>query len=388
MKTVIHYKNDPYLGITETWIYEQIKNLKRYKPIVYCHSTQNLDIYPVSQIRSLGSRRKITTIRGFFDQVWNRFLRFYILSIYFLLKDKPNLVHAHYGISGYHFLLFKKIFKIPMITTFYGYDLSIPSRYPVWRKRYKKLFAQGDLFLVEGYHMKNCLIALGCPENKILIQHLGINLDMIKFLPRIVKKEEEIRILISASFREKKGIPYAIKAFAKVKTNNPGLRIKLTIIGGSDGSCESEKEKKTILKEIEECGLDDSIDLLGYQSYPVLINEIYKYHIFLAPSVSALNGDTEGGAPVSIIEASASGMPILSTKHCDIPEVVLDGQSGYLVPERDIDALAERLEHLVLNPCIWEEMGFKGRRHIESKYNVKIQVQTLEEIYDAISGVC
>ena len=97
---------------------------------------------------------------------------------------------------------------------------------------------------------------------------------------------------------------------------------------------------------------------------------MYKHHIFLSPSIHASNGDTEGGAPVAIIETSTSGMPIISTYHCDIPEVVIDEKSGYLMPERDVDALAERLEFLITNSGIWKQMGQKGREHIEENYNI------------------
>jgi len=158
----------------------------------------------------------------------------------------------------------------------------------------------------------------------------------------------------------------------------------LTIIGDSQGGTTGETEKKKILNIMQEYSLKDCVTMFGYQPYPVFLKELYRHHIFLHPSIHASNGDTEGGAPVSIIEASASGMPILSTTHCDIPEVVKDRESGYLVPERDIDALTERLEFLVFNPNLWNEMALNGRKHIEKNYDVKKQVQKLEEIYDKV----
>jgi len=302
-----------------------------------------------------------------------------------LIKDKPNLVHTHFGTSGYSFLKIKKLFGIPLITTFYGFDLSLlPNQHPEWKGKYKNLFRGGELFLTEGNHMKKCLVDLGCPEEKIIVQHLGIDLEAIKFVPRKLEKDEGIRILISASFREKKGISYAVEAFGKVKQSHPELRLKLTIIGDSGGSTTGEIEKKKILDIIKKYNLKDYVDMLGYQLYPVFLRELYKHHIFLHPSIHASDGDTEGGAPVSIIEASASGMPILSTMHCDIPEGVKNGESGYLVPERDIGALTERLEFLVYNPEIWAKMGKLGRGHIEKNYDTKKQVKKLEEIYSKI----
>ena len=383
MKTVIHYKADSYLPITETWIYGQIKNLKRYQPIVYALKKENLDIYPIEKIRTLELRDSLRDLNTFINRGWNKLFKFYPPYAFALIKDKPNLVHAHFGPSGYSFLRLKNIFRLPLITSFYGYDLSmLPLKNSEWRTRYKRLFREGDCFLVEGSHMKKCLMELGCPEEKIVVQHLGIDLDQIKFRPRTFKENGEIHVLIAGGFREKKGIPYAIEAFGRVKREHKN--VWLTIIGDSTTVPEEEEEKRKILAVINKYQLNNYIRIMGYQPYPVFLKELNRHHIFLSTSIHASDGDMEGGVPVSIIEASASGMPILSTIHCDIPEVVIDGENGYLVPEKDVDALAEKLEFLISRPDIWEQMGQKGRYHIEKEYNVTTQVQKLEKIYDEV----
>jgi len=384
MKTVIHYGGS-YLPITETWIYGQIKNLKRYQPIVYTLKTENLDIYPTEKIRSLELKDGLMNVTTFLNKGWNKVFGFYPPFALYLMRDKPNLIHTHFGPSGYNLLKLKSIFKFSLITSFYGYDLSkLPHQNSRWKSRYKKLFKEGDCFLVEGHYMKKCLTELGCPGEKITVQHLGIDLNQIKFVPRKPKKSGNTYVLIAGSFREKKGMPYAIAAFGKVKQAYPQLKLKLTIIGDSTGTLRNEKEKKKILDTIKKYELKDCVRMLGYQPYPVFLRELEKHHIFLSPSVHASDGDAEGGAPVSIIEASASGMPVLSTTHCDIPEVIIDKENGYLVPERDTDALVEKLEFLISNPDIWEQMGRKGREHIEKNYNITTQVQKLEEIYDMV----
>jgi len=383
MKAIVHFITGPYLPITETWIYGQINNLKRYKPIIYALETEHLDIYPWEEIRSLELKKGLRDIKTFFNKGWNKVFHFYPGFIFPLIKDKPHLIHAHFGPSGYNFLPLKRLFRLPLITTFYGLDVSLLPRHDVrWKVRYRELFKQGDCFLVEGSQMKKSLMGLGCPKRKIIVQHLGIDLERIKFRPREPSEDREIRVLVAGSFREKKGIPYAIKAFGKVRKKHKNLQ--LTIIGDSGGEPREEKEKQKILKAIDEYHLTNYVKMLGYQPHHAFLEELYKHHIFLSPSVHASNGDAEGGAPVSIIEASASGMSILSTTHCDIPEVVIDGESGYLVPERDIGALAERLEFVVYNPEKWEQMGKRGREHIEKNYDIITQVQRLEEIYDEV----
>lgn len=385
MKAVIHYGGS-YLPITQTWIYGQIKNLKRYQPIVYALRTENLDIYPTEKVRALESKGNLRSLFTIVNKGCNKLFKFYPYFIFTLRRDRPKLIHAHFGPSGYSFLRLKGIFKLPLITSFYGYDLSmLPHQGSRWKSRYKKLFREGDCFLVEGHYMEKCLVGLGCPGEKIIVQHLGVDLKQIRFIPREPERSGEIRVLIAGSFREKKGIPYGIEAFGRVRRAYPQLQLDLTIIGDSNGAPEEEKEKEKILTTIKKHRLNHCVRMMGYQPHSVFLREVERHHIFLSPSVHASNGDTEGGVPVSIIEASASGMPVLSTTHCDIPEVIIDKENGYLVPERDTDALVEKLGFLISNPDIWEQMGRNGREHIEKNYNITTQVQKLEETYDMVA---
>ena len=123
---------------------------------------------------------------------------------------------------------------------------------------------------------------------------------------------------------------------------------------------------------------------LGFLEYPAFIEEAKNHDLFLSHSIRGSDGETEGGVPVTFIEMSASGMPVLSTLHCDIPEVIRNNESGFLVPEKDVDALIDRLEYLVTHPEKWGEMGHAGRKHIEQEYDSKKQATKLEKIYDGL----
>ena len=149
----------------------------------------------------------------------------------------------------------------------------------------------------------------------------------------------------------------------------------VSLIHGVD----SFKLLKTINKEAKK---KDKIKFLGYLSYQEYMRVLEKCHILLAPSLTASDGDTEGGAPVVLLDAMASGMPVVSTLHADIPEVVVDGETGFLVPEKDVDALVEALEKMINAPSLWKKMGKKGRQRIEKEFNVNIQAERLERIYD------
>jgi colanic acid/amylovoran biosynthesis glycosyltransferase len=383
-KTVVHYKAGPFLPLTENWLHNQITRLNRYRPIVYCHNRQNIDLFPTPRIRSLGlkTRRYPWT---WFNNNFNDLFDFYPAFPFFLRQDRPDLVHAQFGPAGYGFLRLKRKFRLPMITSFYGYDVSmLPTRYPACLALYARLFESGELFLAEGPHMQGRLIELGCPEERILVQRLGIDLERIACVPRRVAEDEVFRVLVSAGFREKKGIPDAVAAFGQVQAGHPGLKMQLTIVGDSLGYPEMEAEKERIMRTIEEYRLGDQVNLMGFQPYPVFLAELYRHHVFLSPSITASDGDTEGGAPVSLIEATASGMPVLATSHCDIPQIIRDGENGFLVPEADVEGLAERLSFLAAHPENWEGMGRRGRRHVEEDFEAGRQGRLLEEAYDSV----
>jgi colanic acid/amylovoran biosynthesis glycosyltransferase len=382
VRKVLLFKTGPYLPVTENWIYGQISHLRRYKPMVYACNGQNLKLFPVERIRTtkFGDATQAPPVL--------RKLYFYAYFLFFLLTvDRPNVVHAHFGPSGQRFLVFERFIRVPLITSFYGYDVNqLTRKHPTWLKKYEHLFQKGDAFLVEGPYMKKSLIALGCPMEKVIVHHLGVDLERLAFLPRTIGESRTVRILMAASFREKKGIPYGVEAFGRFKESNREIDATLTIIGDSSGREDEEAQKRLVLRALDKYNLHGTVQMLGYQPHDVFIKELYRHHIFMAPSIVSSDWDSEGGAPVSVIEASASGMPVISTHHCDIPEVVLDGKSGFLVPERDAVSLAGRLEFLALNRGVWREMGHEGRQHIERDFDTRKQVRLLEEIYDTFSG--
>ena len=124
--------------------------------------------------------------------------------------------------------------------------------------------------------------------------------------------------------------------------------------------------------------------VLGYQPHDTLFEEALKHHVFLSPSVHSSDGDTEGGAPVALIDLSATGMPVVSTVHCDIPNVILDEQSGLLAAERDVEGLVDRLKWLIDHPERWEAMALAGRQHIEAEFDAAAQGRRLAEHYQRL----
>ena len=160
--------------------------------------------------------------------------------------------------------------------------------------------------------------------------------------------------------------------------------MNVTIIGDSNGTKAAEQEKKKIFDIVNKYKLQPYIRFLGYQPHSVLIKEAYKHHVFLTPSVTSSDGDTEGGAPVTILEMMATGMPVISTTHCDIPQIITHGETGLLAEERDVEGLVTNLQWLLDNYEQWALMTGKGRQHIETNFDASTQAHKLAEIYQQV----
>jgi len=269
--------------------------------------------------------------------------------------------------------------KVPLITSFYGYDAyRLPVERGWWKARYKTLFRLGTCFLVEGPAMRAKLIELGCPGEKVVVHHIGIRLGDYAFRPR--EQAGEVRLLAAGRFIEKKGFPFAIELVARLRKSS-GRRITLTIVGDSDANGSLTAEKRKILRAIERFGLKDSVRMTGFVTQERLIQEIYEHHILLVPSVHTDDGDAEGGFPVVITEAMATGMPVMAFDHCDIPYVVKDGITGYIAKEKDIDALFDRSAYLIAHPELWVNMGGEARKTVERGYDISVTNKELADIY-------
>ncbi|MGE5620955.1 MAG: glycosyltransferase [archaeon] len=289
----------------------------------------------------------------------------------------PSLIHAHMGYEAARWLKFVKRFNIPLITTFYGLDISQLGRVPKWRRRYQDLFEYGVTFLAEGSHLKKQLVDLGCPSDKVIVQHLGVNVEA--YIPKKIELNNRKRIVLQVStFREKKGIEYSLEAIAIARESYPDILFRL--IGKGDNQ-EADNRIKRIIHKLH---LENNVELMGALPYGRTIEEMSNCDIFIHPSVTASNGDNEGGAPVGVIEASALGLPVVATFHADIPEVILNNKTGYLVEERNSEALALKILQLLNSPEKMKEFGESGRSHILRNYNLSIQINKLTKIYENV----
>lgn len=380
--TVVVQSASVWLPQTQTWMYNQTKYLPEdIESHIVCEKTENLDQFCLPNIHVIPENSLLNQY-GCSGLKWAKPLARLFWLWMMCWKIKPDIVHSHFGTTGWFDSLVVRLTRAKHVVTFYGLDVNmVPKQDPRWLGRYKSLFKSADMFLCEGPHMAQCLINMGCPQDKVKVQHLGVEVDKIPFKPRKWRPGEPLRVLIAATFREKKGIPYALEVLGQLQNE---ADIEITIIGDATTEPRSQTEKQKILQVIENYGLQSKIRMLGFQPHLVLMKEAYKHHIFLSPSVTAADGDTEGGAPVSIIEMAATGMPVVSTKHCDIPEVIRYGIEDWLVDEKDADGLVKKLRWLVQNYNKWLPMLKAGRKHIEQEFNVALQGVRLAQKYKSL----
>ncbi|MEN8169040.1 MAG: glycosyltransferase [Pseudomonadota bacterium] len=372
-----------WLPQTQTWMYNQVKLLQELgvDAHVVCDRTENLEQFAVDNIHSFENEPR-------FWQFWDKGLRKLRIRRHqnFLVetakKTNVKIIHSHFGNVGWFNLGAVRKLNAKHVVTFYGMDVNkLPLQDPAWYGRYRELFHEVDLVLCEGSHMARCVVELGCPSHKVKVQHLGVDVDNIPFQPRQWKTGEPLQVLISASFREKKGITYAIEALVIVAREH---QVQLTIIGDAGSEPDSQKEKMRILEALKYSGLNENTRLLGYQTHQTMLLEASNHHLFLHPSITAQDGDTEGGAPVVIIEMLANGMPVVATTHCDIPEVMGPALEHLLAPERDAVGLAKCIQILLNDPGGWSRLSDEGRKHVEKGYHWKRQAERLIEHYTEI----
>jgi len=332
---------------------------------VVCDRLSEPELFPVPHLSALSSRGRTRF-------VWDKGLRRLGLRRHsgFLLectRRGADVLHSHFGPTGWADVPVARRARAKHVVTFYGYDAQrVPRENGRWLDRYEELFTCVDRVLCEGPYLAKTVIGLGCPPDRVRVHHLGVRVADLPYVPRTYETGP-LRVLIASSFREKKGIPYAIDALGRLARD---VQLEVTIVGDTDGTFEGDREKARIRQAVERNGIEHSIRFRGFLTHDGLVDEAYRNHVCIAPSVEAADGDSEGGAPMILVLFAATGMPVVSTRHCDIPHVLLDG-AHLLAEERDVAGLVARLGWLLENP--WSDFLARLRRRMEEEYDSERQ---------------
>ena len=362
-----HYISN-FLPLTEIWVYNQIKYLVEYKPTVLTRTTNNSELFPINKLYSLKERGNLFYLLNVAISKLINFIPFFYSAC---KTENANILHIHFGYNGIKFLKLKRVLKIPMICSFYGTDaFKFPLQKKSNLKKLQNLFSHADAVLVLGPFMKKSLIDLGCPANKIIIHHLGIETQKIEFKERNISENRPLKFLLASSFVEKKGIDICLKALAKI---NHKLDFKIEIIG--DGILRSQ-----INALIDQLNLRNKVTLHGYQTYEFMLNLAYSCDAFLQASKTSSQNDKEG-TPMVFVDMMATGLPVISTNHSDIPEIIDDGISGFLAEENNIDSFADKILEFVNSKDRISGISINSREKVELEFSAIEQAKKLEKIY-------
>jgi len=282
-----------------------------------------------------------------------------------------DVLHCHFGPFGLRGMFLRDVAALSgkLVITFHGADLTKDIR-AFGPELYRRLFKSGDLFLPISEFWEQRLKELGCPSQKIKVHRMGIDCKEFAFSQREIGTEVT-RLVSVCRLVEKKGIEYAIRAVAAVVRT--GRAVQYDIIG--DGPL-----RPHLSKLVEQLAMSSFVTIHGSKRKPEVVAMLMSSHMLLAPSVTAANGDQEG-IPVALMEAMATGLPVVSTWHSGIPELVSDGESGFLVEERDVGSLEERLIYLLDHPDIRARMGQRGRMFVEAQFEIDKLNDRLVEIF-------
>jgi colanic acid/amylovoran biosynthesis glycosyltransferase len=280
-----------------------------------------------------------------------------------------DVIHAHFGPVANNLLFARDVWQAPLVVTFHGYDYCTVPR-EKGRDVYDRLFQHADLFTIHSEYGRKRLLELGCPVEKLCRLHVGIDLTEIRYRARKLMPGEKVRILTVARLVPIKGISCAIEAIAQLRDR--GMAVCYDVVG--DGP-----ERSNLEQHIRRLGLERIVKLHGFQESNTVTQMLDDAHIFLLPSID-LDGDQEG-TPVSLMEAQAAGLPVVASSTGGIPEVVRDGITGQLFPERNVAALVETLFDLIQHSERWPEIGAQGREHVERNFDLKTLSHELVAIY-------
>jgi colanic acid/amylovoran biosynthesis glycosyltransferase len=388
-KPTVAVYTSTFLTASMTFIYRQLHGVAdRFTPIVLTTKQDHKDRFPFSPIYIKEDNRTTECSRNFLIRVY-RLLRRQITGKYaaafsssqilfwsdLIRRKDVRLIHAHFGPDGLRMLPIAEGLGLPLLVTFHGYDASSALHSRVYLRQLRQLFAYSHIICV-SQNIANKLYLHGAVRSKTHTHHIGVPVEEFGVVEREsiknkVAQKKTLTFLQVSNFVEKKGHKYTAQAFHRFLPHYS----KSQLIFAGDGPTRLQTEKLC-----QNLGLNGRVSFLGKVAKPQVIDLMRQADIFLHHSVTAKNGDQEG-IPTVIMEAMATGLTVLSTRHSGIPELIEDGVDGYLVDERDINSYAERLASLVNGQ---PETGLRAAEKIRNQFNIDKQNKVLGDIYWSI----
>lgn len=362
-----------YLGYTETFIYEQLKRLRAVRPVPFALAVQHEERFPFADLVRRPRRGPLAWVPGWAERrlapwVW-----------WGMRRAKARAIHAHFGTAGVRALPYARRLGLPLVVSYYGFDVGFllrPEQRPdfAWYvEGAERLFREAALHLALTEEMRGLLIALGAPPARVEVQRNGC--DLQRFAPRARPSGPGMRVLLCGREVEKKGFSYGLAALAQAVREAPEISAELLGAGGPLRSALEEQARAL--------GLGERLRFLPVgSSYAEALG---RADVLLVPSVTAADGDREG-LPTVIVEAAASGVPAIGTRHAGIPEIIKDGETGLVVEERDVAGLTRALLALARAPARRAGLGAAARALAEAEFDLDALCRRLDARYLALLG--
>jgi colanic acid/amylovoran biosynthesis glycosyltransferase len=356
-------------------IYRQVTSLRQVRTFVITKFRENSDRYPFPDVEVLETPRMNFVRRGMLKYLLRKPALIYrgefeaIRRI--LVRRDPDLMHVYFGDTGVHLLPLVERWDRPLVVSFHGMDVQRRVKEQGYEANLRRLLRLASLILVRSRSIAVHLRELDCDPEKIRLNRTGIPLEAFSYFPR-EQPEDDAWILVQACrLVPKKGLATALPAFAAFLKRFPKSRF---VIAG-DGPLREKLERS-----VNDLNLRKSVTFAGFLSQPELRSLYEMAHIFIHPSERQPDSNQEG-VPNSMLEAMATGLPVVATRHGGIPEAVTDGLNGFLTAERDDAALTESLFKLARDPALWRKMGQAASQAVRREFEQTRQIETLESAY-------
>ena len=287
---------------------------------------------------------------------------------HYLQTVQPGVILAQFGFMGLRILPVATEMNIPVVVHFHGLDISSSLNNRWYRWSLLNKLADFSAIIVVGTHQKQWLLEQAVPENRVHLIPCGVPTD--EFRPSGKIHGDPVRFLAVSRLVEKKGLEYTIQAFAKVLQYHPTAQ--LDILG--DGPLQKKLEQLT-----DRLQISLNVSFHGSVGVDVVNDQMQKADVFVQHSIVASSGDCEGFG-VSVAEASSVELPVVCSNASGIVDQVIDGETGFLVAQKDTEAMAQRMLQLCGNADLREKMGRAGRKRMTDHFDTKKQIAKLEEV--------
>ncbi len=283
-----------------------------------------------------------------------------------------DVILAEYGTTAADYLDVIKASGLPLVVHFHGFDASMHQTLADYGHRYRAMFDYASCVVVVSMVMYRAMLDLGCPPEKLVRNTYGPHPNFFELTPSYDSRQ----FVAVGRFTDKKAPHHTIDAFRQVLAQHSDARLVMAGDGALLERCKA---------MVNDYGIAASVEFPGIITPQQFIARLQDSLAFVQHSVTADNGDMEG-TPLTVLESSAAGLPVVSTRHAGIPDVIMHAHTGFLVEEHDVDGMARYMSRLLAEPGLAAQLGRKGRKNIAEHFSLERHINILDDLLRASAG--